>query len=162
MDHYILDHTNERANSNNQAQTKSARLYGITTTNGVVVSAGAWERAECALTLNLFLPRFASSTSQHSVLNETSSTRRELQLRSRTISTLPLPFSFRQWYRSAQHRRHNVAFMLTNLSKPLSWNFRQDIVPRILKDAPQFQIDNPRKSPSHPNVKKSRTELPKS
>ena len=94
MDHYtfdILDHTNEQANSNKQAQTKSARLYEITTTNGVVVSAGAWERAECAFTLNLFLPRFASSTPLGwSILT---TFRRAFQLRSRTISTPPLLFS---------------------------------------------------------------------
>ena len=57
IDHYafdILDHTNEKASfNNNQAQTNEARLYEITSTNGVVVSAGACERGECALTLNL-------------------------------------------------------------------------------------------------------------
>ena len=37
----------------------------------------------------------------------------------------------------------NVAFVFTNVSNPLSWNFRQDTIPAILKDAPQFQIDNP-------------------
>jgi ferredoxin-like protein FixX len=58
MDHYafnILDHTNEQVNSTNQSQTNSARLYEITATNGVVVSAGACECGECALTLSLFL-----------------------------------------------------------------------------------------------------------
>jgi hypothetical protein len=33
--------------------------------------------------------------------------------------------------------------MFTNISSPLSWNFCQDPVPAILKDAPQFKINNP-------------------
>ena len=33
--------------------------------------------------------------------------------------------------------------MFTNISNPLSWNFCQDTVPNVLKDARQFKIDNP-------------------
>jgi len=36
----------------------------------------------------------------------------------------------------------NTAFILTNISSPLSWNVCQDTVPAIPK-APQFQINNP-------------------
>jgi len=46
-DHYnfhILDHTNEQSRSNNQSQTNSARLYELTTKNGILVSAGIHER----------------------------------------------------------------------------------------------------------------------
>ena len=32
--------------------------------------------------------------------------------------------------------------MFTNVPNPLSSNFRQDTVPAILKDGPQFHIDN--------------------
>jgi len=38
---------------------------------------------------------------------------------------------------------NNIAFMFTNISSPLSSNFCYETVPAILKDAPQFQIDNP-------------------
>jgi Cdc6-like AAA superfamily ATPase len=98
MDHYdfdILDHTNEKVIvNNNQPQTNEARLYEITSTNGVVVSAGACERGEYALTLNLSLPRFASSTPLGwSTLTMLNMTRRALQLRSRTISTPSPRFS---------------------------------------------------------------------
>ena len=37
----------------------------------------------------------------------------------------------------------NIAFMFTNVASPLSWNVSQDVVPRVLKDAPQFFLDNP-------------------
>jgi len=47
IDHYnfhILDHTNEQGGSNNQSQTNSARLYELTSKNGIVVSVGICER----------------------------------------------------------------------------------------------------------------------
>ena len=37
----------------------------------------------------------------------------------------------------------NVAFLFTNSSTSLSLNFAQDAIPEILKDAPQFLLDNP-------------------
>jgi hypothetical protein len=37
----------------------------------------------------------------------------------------------------------NIAFIFTNVLSPLSWNFSQDTVPRVLKSAPQFHLDNP-------------------
>jgi predicted ATPase len=43
IDHYnfhILDRTNERGGPSNQSQTNSARLYELTSKNGIVVSVG--------------------------------------------------------------------------------------------------------------------------
>ena len=37
----------------------------------------------------------------------------------------------------------NTAFMFTNVSSPLHWNFSGDSLPVVLKDAPQFLLDNP-------------------
>ena len=42
IDHYdleILDPTNEQGGSENQSQTKSARLYELRSNNGIIVSA---------------------------------------------------------------------------------------------------------------------------
>jgi len=47
VDHYdfdTLDHTNEQGRSNNQSRTNSARLYELTSTNGIVVSVKGFER----------------------------------------------------------------------------------------------------------------------
>ena len=44
----ILDHTNEQGGPNNQSQTSSARLYEVTSKNGIVVSVGIYERREYA------------------------------------------------------------------------------------------------------------------
>ena len=38
---------------------------------------------------------------------------------------------------------NNIAFLFSNVSTPLSFNFSKDAIPEILKDAPHFLIDNP-------------------
>ena len=38
---------------------------------------------------------------------------------------------------------NNIAFVFTNVPSPLSWNFSQDTIPKVLKGAPQFHLDNP-------------------
>ena len=38
---------------------------------------------------------------------------------------------------------NNIAFMFTNVLSPLSWNFSQDTIPKELKGAPQFLLNNP-------------------
>jgi len=45
IDHYdfqILDHTNEQSGSNNQSQTTSARMYEVSSKNGMVVSVNVF------------------------------------------------------------------------------------------------------------------------
>ena len=37
----------------------------------------------------------------------------------------------------------NTAFMFTNVLSPLHWNFSRDALPDVLKDAPQFLLNNP-------------------
>jgi hypothetical protein len=37
----------------------------------------------------------------------------------------------------------NIAFIFTNVSSPLNWNFAQDSLPAVLQDAPQYLLDNP-------------------
>jgi hypothetical protein len=38
---------------------------------------------------------------------------------------------------------NNIAFLFSNVSTPLSFNFPKDAIPEALKNAPQFLIDNP-------------------
>lgn len=38
---------------------------------------------------------------------------------------------------------NNIAFIMTNIANPFSLNFCQDTIPEVLKDALQFQLDNP-------------------
>ena len=92
LDHYILDHTNRKGDSANQSQTSEARLYELASKNDVVVSSGL---LDVASRHNIF-PRFAYSTSRDwsiiEIFNKPSSTRRALQLKFRSTSTMPLPF----------------------------------------------------------------------
>ena len=60
----------------------------------------------------------------------------------------------------------NIAFMFTNVSSPLHWNFAGDTIPDVLKDAPQFLLSNPialhkkyLRLKSDPNMKKGMSEL---
>ena len=49
INHYdldALDRTNEQSGSKDKSQTNSVRLYQFTSTNGVVVSSGIYERGE--------------------------------------------------------------------------------------------------------------------
>jgi hypothetical protein len=38
---------------------------------------------------------------------------------------------------------NNIAFVFTNVPSPLHWNFSKDTLPVVLKDAPQFLLNNP-------------------
>ena len=62
----------------------------------------------------------------------------------------------------------NIAFIFTNVSSPLHQNFDQDAIPEVLKDAPQFVLDNPAalqkkylKLEDDPSMKKGRIDLHK-
>jgi len=38
---------------------------------------------------------------------------------------------------------NNIAFVFTNVSSPLHWNFSEDTIPSVLEGAPQFFLNNP-------------------
>ena len=50
IDHYdfsILDHSNEQGGSNNQSQTNMARIYELTSSNGIMVSTSVCGSDDC-------------------------------------------------------------------------------------------------------------------
>ncbi len=60
----------------------------------------------------------------------------------------------------------STAFMFTNVSSPLHWNFSGDTIPNSPKDAPYFLLSNPialqkeyLKLKDDPNMKKTRADL---
>ena len=62
----------------------------------------------------------------------------------------------------------NTAFMFTNVSSPLHWNFSGDTIPADLKNAPYFLLNNPvalqkkyLKLKDDPTMKKSKADLRK-
>ena len=94
IDHYsyMIDSDHGPNDFSYQSQTNSARLYKLTSNNGIVVSADASKVSMC----NLF-PRFASSTHLGwptlAVSSKTNSTGRISLLRSRITLTPSLPSS---------------------------------------------------------------------
>jgi hypothetical protein len=63
---------------------------------------------------------------------------------------------------------NNISFVFTNVSSPLHWNFSGDTIPDVLKDAPQFFLNNPialqrkyLRLKDHPNMRKTKTDLRK-
>jgi hypothetical protein len=63
---------------------------------------------------------------------------------------------------------HNIAFMFTNVPSALSWNFSQDSIPDVLKEAPQYLLDNPialqkkyLQLIKNPNMKKTKKDMKK-
>ena len=63
---------------------------------------------------------------------------------------------------------NNIAFMFTNVSSHLSCNFSQETIPEVLKDAPQFLLNNPvalqkeyLRLKDDPNMKAARTKMHK-
>ena len=61
---------------------------------------------------------------------------------------------------------NNIAFMFTNASGPLHWNFSEDTTPNVLKGVPRFLLDNPialqkkyLKLKNDPNMKIERARL---
>ena len=62
----------------------------------------------------------------------------------------------------------NTAFLFTNVSSSLHWNFSRDALPDVLKDVPQFLLNNPialqkkySKLKDGPNMKSERANLRK-
>ena len=60
----------------------------------------------------------------------------------------------------------NIGFIFTNVLSPLHWNFSRDTLPNILRDAPQFLLNNPvslqrkyLKFKDNPNMKRGRMSL---
>ena len=155
IDDYVFDILNEHGG------TKSARLHEITSKNGMVVSAGIFERGEYAYPPSkvriLDTPGFAYTRhpQQDALQSESmathikgyiSSVTAVLVLASGTaphgVGSLQSAISILSTiFPDAMDNR--VAFIFTNVSSPLSPNFYRDTIPAVLKDAPHFVIDNP-------------------
>jgi len=185
-DFSILDHTNEQGGSDNQSQTNSARLYEFTSSNGVVVSTGAFDRGEFMYPFPkvriLDTPGLADTRGiQQDELNKRSiATQIEEHVDSITavlilvngsvpcvtVGTGDVFSMLSAIFPKAL--THNTAFMFTNVLSPLHWNFPVDSVPPVLQDAPRFLLNNPialqrkyLKLKDDPNMKKRRMDLRK-
>ena len=165
IDHYdfeILDHTNEEGGSGSQSQTNSACFYEFRSIGGMLVCSSGFNMAKALLipppkvrildTPGLADTRGIQQDGVHkrSIANEiqrkidyinaililaNGAVPRITVGTDYTLSTLSAIFP--------KTLTDNIAFMFTNVLNPLASNFSQDTVPRVLKGAPQFHLDNP-------------------
>ena len=164
IDHYnfeILDRDNERGGSSNQSQTNSARLYKLTSANGIVVSLGALIIVSMC---NLFskvrildTPGLADTRGieqdEHHRRNILAEIRKHINaitavlvLLNGTVPRITIGTEYALSTLSAIFPKslvENIAFVFTNVPSPLSWQFSTDTLPDVLRDAPQFFLDNP-------------------
>ena len=166
INHYdfdILDHANEQIGSGDRSQTKGARLYEFTSTNGIVVSYSALKLVgRCNLepllkvrildtpgfaeTRNVQQDEFDKKGITNQIRGQIDSVTAVLVLANGTVPRITVGVAHALSTLSEifpSTLANNVAFMFTNFSTPLSWNFCQASVPSVLKDARQFKIDNP-------------------
>jgi len=147
IDHYdfkVLEPTNEEGGSSNQSQTRSVRIYEITSNNGIVVRVLDTPGFADPRRIPQDGPPKKSIATQ--VKEHTDSVTAVLVLANGTVPGVTVGTSSALSALSTIFPRHptnNVAFVLTNVSSPLYQNFSGDTVPGALKDAPHFLLNNP-------------------
>jgi len=143
-DFKTLGTTNEQGGSSSQSQTNSARLYEFTSCNGILVRI--LDTPGLPDTRGVQQDELHRRNITTQIENHIKSVNAILILANGTVpritvgtdyalATLPTIFP--------DTVTKNIAFLFTNVSSPLSWNFSQDTVPKELKDAPQFFLNNP-------------------
>ena len=158
----ILDRTNEQGGSDSQSQTNSARFYEFRSKSGKLVSSSDFNMVKALLIPSpkvriLDTPGLADTRGiqqdevhKRSIANEIQenidSVNAILILANGTVPRITVGTDYTLSTLSAIFPKtlaDNIAFMFTNVLNPLASNFSQDTVPRVLKRAPQFHIDNP-------------------
>ena len=182
----IVDQDNEEGGSSGQSQTNSARVYELTSKNGILVSTAIWEYYECVTHSTkvriLDAPGLADTRGIHQdeahkksiateIQNHIDSVTAILILANGSVPRLTAGMDYALSALSTLFPKtlaKNIAFLFTNSPSFLSLNVPKDIIPEILKDAPQFLLDNPialqRKFlelKDDPNKKRMRREMQK-
>jgi len=147
IDHYdfgILDHTNEQGGPENQSQTNSARLYRLTSKNGMVVrildtpglaNTRGIEKDE------IYKKHFATVIQKH-----IDSVTAVLILANGTVPHITVGTDYALSALSAilpKSLAKNISFMFTHVPSPLSWNFPKDAIPEVFRSVEPFLFDNP-------------------
>jgi len=151
----LLDHSNEQGGSRGQSQTNSARLYELTSRNGILVSTTVCGCCQL-LRIDLFAkvrildaPGFADTRGIHQDELHKKSIATQIQkhivsvnailiLANGAIPRITASTDYAIAVLSALFPRalvKNIAFLFSNASTHLSLNFSQDAIPRILKDS---------------------------
>ena len=156
----ILNRSNERNGPTNQGGTTSARFYEFTSKNGVVVSKDILN-VEVCVTLPkvriLDTPGLPDirSIEQDELHKKSIATEIEKHIDSVTAVLIFTNGTVQRLTRGAdyafstlaamfpQSLADNTAFVFTRVPSPLSWNYSEDTIPEVLRDAIQFHLENP-------------------
>ena len=157
----IVDQDNEEGGSSGQSQTNSARVYELTSANGILVSTGIWEYYEgvtpSAKVRILDTPGLADTRGFHQdelhkksiateIQNHIDSVTAILILANGSVPRLTAGMDYALSALSTLFSKRlakNIAFLFTSSPSFLSLNVPKDVIPVIFKDAPQFLLDNP-------------------
>ena len=159
-DFEIVDRSSEPPISLNQSQTNSARFYTLTSKNDIVVSEGVLNVEECVTLPKVHIldtPGLADTRGIEQDELHKKSIATEIQkhidsvtavliLANGTVQRLTVGIDYALTALAAMFPKSlasNIAFVFTNVPSPLSWNFSEDTIPEVLRDAHQFLLDNP-------------------
>ncbi|KAF8320491.1 hypothetical protein DL93DRAFT_2052832, partial [Clavulina sp. PMI_390] len=140
----ILDLNNEEGGSQSSSQTKAARLYKLMSNNGIEVNI--LDTPGLADTRGLQRDELHKKSIATQIENHVTSVNAVIVLANGTIPRITTSTDYALTTLSALFPKTlatNIAFLFTNVSNPLAWNFSQDGVPEALEDAPQYLFDNP-------------------
>ena len=164
VDHYnlkVLDRSNERSAASNRSRTASPRLYEITSKHGISVSINISEGCEYSYvspkvrildTPGLVVNRGTQRDESHKksvvtiIEQHMDYVSAVLILVSGVVPRTTAGMDYALSTLSAIFPKtltSNIAFVFTNVSDPLAWDFSQQTVPEVLKGARHFIIDNP-------------------
>ena len=156
-----VDQNNEEGGSRGQSQTNSARVYELTSKNGILVSTSIWEYYECvtpsAKVRILDAPGLADTRGIHQdelhkesiateIQNHFDSITAILILANGSVPRLTVSMDYALSTLSTLFPKtlaKNIAFLFTNSMSFLNFNVHKDAIPDILKYAPQFLFSNP-------------------
>lgn len=140
----IIEQENESGGSDSQSQTNEARLYDFESRNGQVVRI--LDTPGLADTRGLQQDELHKRSIASVIQKQIDSVNAVIILANGTVPRITVGTEYALSTLSAifpKSLANNIAFLFTNVSSPLSWNFSQDSVPKVLKDSPQYLLDNP-------------------
>ncbi|KAF9255381.1 hypothetical protein L218DRAFT_967371 [Marasmius fiardii PR-910] len=146
VDQYIDMHgmSNEKGGSQSQSQTDAATLYEFKSQNGVVVRI--LDTPGLGDTRGLTADELHKATIAEAIQDHVDVVNAVLILTNGTVPRLTVATDYALTTLTSIFPRtlvHNIGFIYTNVSNPLSWNFATHTLPYELQNAKQFLFDNP-------------------
>lgn len=140
----FYDHDNEAGGTQKHSQTNSARVYTLTSVNGVTVRI--LDSPGLADTRGIQQDELHKKGIAEAIQKNIDSVNAVLILANGTVPRLTVGTDYALSTLSAIFPRtlaDNIGFLFTNVSSPLSWNFDPSSLPSVLQDNMQFLLDNP-------------------